>query len=149
MLDAGDPDWRKKLRPNLTGDEAMRFAVRDIAEERRMLADEVTILRAAQPVGVPDGWVMVPREPTSAMLQAAEDADDDENMPGQSYSCIYSAMLAAAPQPPAQPSADAEDDFTEWLDNDWPLWRNDPNNPNVARLRRAWIAARAAEGDGK
>jgi len=96
MLDAGDPDWRKKLRPNLTGDEALRFAVRDIAEERRMLADEITTLRAAQPVGV-----------TADLLRRIDVLCPSEG----SYlsrmewkAAKLNRMLAAAPQPPAQPS---------------------------------------------
>lgn len=28
--------------------------------------------------------------------------------------------------------------FDQWMDHDWPLWRNDPDNPNVARLRRMY-----------
>lgn len=46
-------------------------------------------------------------------------------------------------------------DFEAWLDRDWPLWRNNPDNPIIARLRRAWDAgltaaqqpAQAAPGD--
>ncbi|MBA8886105.1 hypothetical protein FHW12_000296 [Dokdonella fugitiva] len=28
--------------------------------------------------------------------------------------------------------------FEAWMDRDWPLWRNDVDNPNVARLRRLY-----------
>lgn len=46
FLDAGDKSWRDTLRPNLTGDEAVLFAIHDIALERRMLIAEVMDLRA-------------------------------------------------------------------------------------------------------
>jgi len=58
----------------------------------------------AQPVGVPDGWVMVPELPDARMLDAAIGvyAFADE----AAIDVVWRAMLAAAPQPPAQPSAD-------------------------------------------
>lgn len=30
--------------------------------------------------------------------------------------------------------------FEQWIDNDWPLWRNCPDSHVVQRLRRAWTA---------
>ena len=61
----------------------------------------------AQPVGVPDGWVMVPELPDARMLDAAIGvyAFADE----LTIDVVWRAMLAAAPQPTAQPSADVED----------------------------------------
>lgn len=53
---------------------------------------------------VPQGWQMVPVEPTIVMIRAGRDtplageADDDSP---EDYRCVYRAMLAAAPQPPA------------------------------------------------
>ena len=35
--------------------------------------------------------------------------------------------------------------FDQWMDRDWPLWRNDPDNPNVARLRRMYDTLAAQE----
>lgn len=46
-----------------------------------------------QPVAVPDGYVLVPVEPTHMMLDAAVIAGDE---PGSDYYTIYSAMLSAA-----------------------------------------------------
>lgn len=46
----------------------------------------------------------------------------------------------------AEPAPSATADVEAWLDRDWPLWRNDPSNPNVARIRRAWDAARRLSG---
>lgn len=52
-------------------------------------------------------WVMVPREPTEEMLEAAMQREDDEPLSdwglvrAAPHEGIYAAMLAAAPQPPA------------------------------------------------
>jgi len=51
---------------------------------------------AAKPAAVPDGWVMVPREPTPEMRAEIMSAINHEHMVKN-----YKAMLAAAPQPPA------------------------------------------------
>jgi hypothetical protein len=53
---------------------------------------------------VPDGWVLVPREPTEAMLDAAMTREDDEPLTDWGkiipapHAEIYKAMLAAAPK---------------------------------------------------
>lgn len=52
---------------------------------------------------VPEGWVLVPREPTAEMIAAAMDCDDvlfnsDETFCVQ-FGNIYDAMIAAAPKP--------------------------------------------------
>ncbi|MDV5293003.1 hypothetical protein [Klebsiella michiganensis] len=51
---------------------------------------------------IPDGYVMVPKEPTDEMIAAAMNCDDvlfssDESFCVQ-FGNIYEAMLAAAPQ---------------------------------------------------
>lgn len=58
---------------------------------------------------VPDGWQLVPKEPTEEMVQALKDGsdtgDDGEDLKRTVYDYIrleYKAMLAAAPQPPKQ-----------------------------------------------
>ena len=71
---------------------------------------------AVEPVTVPDGWKLVPVEPTEAMI----DAGDEINEAGAAWSGYseipasaekhYRAMLAAAPTPPA--STDQPEDFT-------------------------------------
>lgn len=53
---------------------------------------------------IPDGYVIVPKEPTDEMIAAAMNCDDvlfnsDESFCVQ-FGNIYEAMLAAAPQPP-------------------------------------------------
>lgn len=69
---------------------------------------------AAQSV-VPEGWKLVPIEPTEAML-----LEVDEDVGGHCYSCsvwkaswddcrrVYAAMLAAAPSLEAQPAGEGE-----------------------------------------
>lgn len=60
-------------------------------------------LTAAQ--GVPDGWVLVPREPTDAMVRATTRIDLSY-MPGQEAAdreAIYRAMIAVAPATLSQP----------------------------------------------
>ncbi|MEF3108825.1 DUF551 domain-containing protein [Raoultella sp. WB_B2P2-3] len=56
---------------------------------------------------IPDGYVMVPKEPTEDMIAAAMNCDDvlfdsDESFCVQ-FGNIYEAMLAAAPQPQNEP----------------------------------------------
>lgn len=70
-----------------------------------MLTDYADSLERA-PGGVPDGWVMVPREPTEAMLDAAMTREDDEPLTDWGkivpapHAEIYKAMLAAVPSAP-------------------------------------------------
>ncbi|WP_136259402.1 hypothetical protein [Rhodanobacter lindaniclasticus] len=55
---------------------------------------------AASPAGVPDGYVLVPREPTRVMLEAMmneQDSADGEGPREVEMLDIYRAMLAAAP----------------------------------------------------
>jgi hypothetical protein len=56
--------------------------------------------------GAPEGWVLVPKEPSDAMIRAALDAHA-ENAPYEtpfgpdgSFAHHYRAMLAASPSPP-------------------------------------------------
>lgn len=59
--------------------------------------------------GVPEGWELVPREPTAAMLNAAACTPHDNTPTGGGGHPFrinmarkeYAALLAAAPQPPA------------------------------------------------
>jgi hypothetical protein len=56
---------------------------------------------AHQPVAV-DGWVLVPVEPTNAMVEAAE-LDACGRLLADDIADAYSAMLSAAPNPPSAP----------------------------------------------
>ena len=56
--------------------------------------------------GVPDGWVMVPREPTVEMLHAGSIAAESLGSPLTRTGKAYAAIWRAAPPPPAaQPIA--------------------------------------------
>ena len=60
----------------------------------------------AAPVDVPDGWVLVPREPTMEMVIAGRKrifADMTGPNMGPSAKGAYEAMLAAAPPTPQEP----------------------------------------------
>lgn len=58
--------------------------------------DYVLTERHAPPAQVPDGWQIVPKEPTHGMCQQC-----DSPRTAQAY---YRAMLAAAPKPTQQPA---------------------------------------------
>lgn len=73
------------------------------------LAGRIAALRiAALRAGAPDGWKLVPVKPTGQMMDAGREAYAAVWVPekgGTSSSCLklaYRAMLATAPQPPAQ-----------------------------------------------
>jgi len=53
-----------------------------------------------QRAGVPEGYRLVPVEPTIAMVEAGENARKSEARPWAAHA-MYAAMLAAAPTPPA------------------------------------------------
>jgi hypothetical protein len=60
---------------------------------------------ASPPPAIPEGFVLVPKEPTSSMMKAGEVgwcAGPGGSVPTRAGAC-YRAMLAAAPQPIAQP----------------------------------------------
>ena len=53
----------------------------------------------AHPPAPPEGWVMVPREPTDAMEEAGLDADDTASR----VDLVWSVMISAAPPAPETP----------------------------------------------
>jgi len=59
--------------------------------------------REAVAAAVPEGWKLVPVEPTGTMIAAGR--EDQDRSGGISYSGIYRAMLAAAPSPLARREA--------------------------------------------
>lgn len=100
-----------------TVDQAMRVVLREMGSSKhirgtsnwcadvgRAVLDEVARLNAApvQQVSVPDGWKLVPVEPTPEMIDAAAEIDVEpfDNIDDE-LCAIYAAMLAAAPSAPA------------------------------------------------
>lgn len=74
--------------------------------------------KAAPAAPVPDGWVMVPREPNEAMMDAGERAFIATARPGATWAehtgNIYRAMIAASPAAPAAPVVrELQDDLIE------------------------------------
>lgn len=57
-------------------------------------------------MNIPEGWKLVPVEPTQAMVEAAFDALPNSPFEGR-IRTHYRAMLAAAPTPPAQKDDEA------------------------------------------
>ena len=64
----------------------------------RISADAARI-RELEARQVPDGWQVVPKEPTVAMERSAVGRDTRDEGIASMYSGIYRAMLAAAPRP--------------------------------------------------
>lgn len=64
-----------------------------------VVAHEAGNVKRSPPAAVPDGWVLVPCEPTPAMVEAGwidkEDVNPDD---------IYRAMISAAPAAPTEAS---------------------------------------------
>jgi hypothetical protein len=60
------------------------------------------MLQAGNSAVIPDGWVMVPSEPTEDMIAAAMNCDDVEFNIDETFCVnfgnIYNAMIAVAPQ---------------------------------------------------
>ena len=56
-------------------------------------------IAAALRLAVPEGMVMVPREPTREMVNAARTSDHWPSLLSGEAQAIYCAMLAAAPKP--------------------------------------------------
>ena len=56
-------------------------------------------MTAALRLAVPEGMVMVPREPTREMVNAARTSDHWPSLLSGEAQAIYRAMLAAAPKP--------------------------------------------------
>lgn len=67
-----------------------------------LLLEEITRLRSER-AAVPEGWVMVPVEPTAEMLDVAILRDRQWSINSiPRIKNAYKAMLAARPTPPAQ-----------------------------------------------
>ena len=93
-------EWARGLA---NGDMFYGLHAGDEREAHLSVADLRTILALTQ--AAPDGWVLVPVEPTEAMLAAGESAawDDGNSMPAiRAMPKAWSAMLSASPAPPAQ-----------------------------------------------
>ena len=78
--------------PAVFEDASRREQARLLRESDNLEADARTVVRE-----VPEGMVLVPREPTEAMVEAgAFEVDYDENSPKDNARNTWLAMLAAA-----------------------------------------------------
>lgn len=96
---------------NYTDEDVERVAraieAREVGDDNYFVrgADAVELARAAlsaMPRHVPEGWVLVPKEPTEDMVLAGRNSPlvTPISNPRQTYDNIYTAMLAAAPPAP-------------------------------------------------
>lgn len=95
--------------------ERVRFFIQDCLDtghDRGVIGnlmsarDDIDRLLHLARANAPQGWVLVPREPTEAMLSAAWAANVSWRSLAEAYSNedlidVYAAMIAAAPSPPA------------------------------------------------
>lgn len=84
--------------------EAIRRFVEDSRERLEILVDfyeTCWIPPVSDDLLAADGWVMVPREPTEAMIKAAwADLGDTYQRSTRNLADAYRAMLSAAPKEP-------------------------------------------------
>lgn len=116
QLPAGGPEYDRELiaemLDDLTAGTQTKYTLTAIAEQTRLLReadnrDAAGVHTAKREDGVPDGWVLVPREPTPEMLRAgflSESEGFDIETPSDAPGLVYRAMLAAAPQPDSKES---------------------------------------------
>jgi hypothetical protein len=87
-------DLANEAEAIVTGDTDLQNAI-DYWKDRAIKAEAVQ-------VSVPDGWNLVPVEPTAEMLRAgflSESEGFDIETPADAPGLVYRAMLAAAPSP--------------------------------------------------
>jgi hypothetical protein len=89
------------LKARLEGVQAERDAAREALKEERTPSGALAVERG----GVPEGWVLAPREPTDAMLKACGDAwtPTMRQMWPKIVADLYRAMLSAVPATPEGP----------------------------------------------
>lgn len=82
----------------------VQMTARSAATELRRLNAEYELLRAQIGQGVPDGWQLVPKEPTQEMFDAGDGTFECSytGTPTSSPARVWVAMLASAPSAPQQ-----------------------------------------------
>lgn len=94
------------LRRQFMNDDHNFDTMIEASIELRRLSAELAALKAAiEAQGVPDGWQLVPKEPTIGMLVAGGQYRVSTERPNAQHA-IYAAMLASAP--PAQQAKPAQ-----------------------------------------
>lgn len=132
LVEGGSPD-------GVTPEVAARH-IREIVDAYDAAQAEVAALRA----GAPDGWKLVPVEPTDAMSMGGVKSYGDAFYFKTCHAAeCWKAMLAAAPQPPAPEPRGAtrilpqtEIDELLGLTGDWPQPPAQEDHSHAARLNR-------------
>lgn len=99
FVDAEPVAWRHKERVNDDFDTDWILTKNEPPDGVRVIAKEPLYASPPQPVAVPEGWKLVPVEPTQAMVLAIPFPNSVTPRFGVE---TYRAMLAAAPAAPAQ-----------------------------------------------
>lgn len=88
-------EWAQNVSP--WAQEGWRATCKRLANEVRRLRAELSAPRRHEPaVSVPDGWKLVPLEPTNEMMRAGFDVCGLDQVGWLELK--YKAMLAAAPE---------------------------------------------------
>jgi hypothetical protein len=82
-----------ELNQDLLGEDPANASVTQL----RCLIAEIESLRSQLAARVPDGWKLVPIEPTSEMMIAGKEREDMECGNPEAVKHIYADMLSAAP----------------------------------------------------
>ncbi|KZX65849.1 hypothetical protein A3717_26460 [Alcanivorax sp. HI0013] len=149
-----DPDTLSDYR---AGDRLHIPVYRPDASAEWQAGIPVYLHAAPQPAQVPEGWRLVPVEPTTEMLGEGAIALFAQSR--EPLSSAYRSMLAAAPRCPmltAAPSGDAKREADKPINVDWPICNPacDPSLNGGTRSRgcvceaaKASIARQSSDGD--
>lgn len=143
--------WEGGPIPEPWGDRWLKYE----HEAKRLISlvhEHAPYSPTAQPVQVqvPEGWRLVTVEPTPEMLDAVVSTMDDLLLgkhAEQQYRDDWSAMLAAAPLPPAQPVG-REALSRKALVDLWGDKSDGPSNSEIVRFGREVERAHGITGEG-
>lgn len=96
--EAAMSQWERSLkRPDLCEKDRVRGAIE--AYKRQAFAFAISPTPPAAAVRVPEGWQLVPKEPTQEMLDAVTAADQQEPFSDKTMRGVFVEMLSASPSP--------------------------------------------------
>jgi len=97
-VESGECCEAEHIRPSTPQEDTLWQAFQDQFVRAEAATAALASLPPATDPAIPNGWKLVPIEPTGEMVVAAMRALDDTDLAGPS---VWSAMLAAAPTIPA------------------------------------------------
>lgn len=134
-------------RFNMEAWNVREYVIGRLGDLRRAQHALARLEHLTQPAsGAPDGWVLVPREPTPEMLHAAELAELPHDDWMAYWSGGYSAMLSAAPPPP--PRQWSEGEIRALVKGFWRDYNAQEVHPGLKDSVAAMRAALSAIGQG-